>query len=109
MNRYIFNDLTQAYMDGLTSGLMRASLQLSTEMEKRERKCSRVSCPLQRDLNSDNNFNDTECRKACQWYTPEFTIDDTIYLLENLLALAKQQKKERMVQNNEFKQRGLHS
>lgn len=92
MNRYIFDDLTQAYMDGLTSGLMRASLGLSTEMEKRERKCSRVSCPLQRDLNNDNNFDDTKCRTECQWYTPEFTIDDTIYLLENLLTLAKQKK-----------------
>ena len=95
MNRYIFDDLTQAYMNGLTTGLMRASLGLSTEMEKRERKCSRVSCPSQRDLNNDNDFDDTECRKTCQWYTPKFTIDDTIYLLENLLALAKQQKKER--------------
>lgn len=95
MNRYIFNDLTQAYMNGLTTDLMRASLGLSTEMGKRERKCSRVSCPLQRDLNNNNNFDDTKCRKECQWYTPEFTIDDTIYVLENLLALAKQRKKER--------------
>ena len=30
MNRYIFDDLTKAYMDGLTTGLMRASLGLST-------------------------------------------------------------------------------
>ena len=94
MNRYFFDDLTKAYMDGLTTGLMRAFLGLSTEMEKRERKCSRINCPMQR-IENDTNFDDSKCRKACQWYSPEFTIDDTIYLLENLLTFTKQQKKER--------------
>lgn len=94
MNRYIFDDLTKAYMNGLTSGLMQASLNLSTEMEKRERPCSRINCPLQYNENEED-FNSSNCQKVCQWYTPGFTIDDIIYLLENLLALAKQQKKER--------------
>ena len=94
MNRYIFNDLTKAYMGGLTTGLMRAYLGVSTEMEKRERKCSRINCPLQYNEN-EKDFDSSNCQKVCQWYTPSFTIDDTIYLLENLLALAKQQKKEK--------------
>jgi len=84
--------LSQAYLQGLSIGLTRAYLNLSTE--KNKRKCSRMNCPLQRNLN-DDNFDDSECRKTCQWYTPEFTIDDTINLLEILLTLAKQQKKEK--------------
>lgn len=44
---------------------------------------------------NDNNFNDSECKKGCNWYSPEFIINDTINLLEILLIFAKQQKKER--------------
>ncbi len=84
----INNKLNQAYFNGLYTGLTKAHLNLS----EKERKCSRINCPMQR-IENNTNFDDTKCRKECQWYTPEFTIDDTIDLLENLLAFAKQQKK----------------
>lgn len=83
------NKLNQAYFQGLSSGLTQAHLNLLKE----NRHCSRINCPMQRKEN-DNNFDDSKCKKTCQWYTPVFTIDDTINLLENLLTFAKNKKQQ---------------
>ena len=88
------NKLEKAYLNGLITGLINAHVNIASK-DKRDKKCSRENCILQRNLN-DDNFDDSKCRNTCQYYTPTYTYndDDIINLLETLLNFIKQKKKD---------------